>query len=96
MMNHWTEIPGLKGDVGCTSLVTRIARNLGLLENASVTYIDVPRWHIDYDYFNHAHMLKKGRDGKLVMMYVDYSTEFLLPNRNLGLYEVDSFVFDLC
>ena len=80
MMNHWTEISGLKGDVGCTSLVTCIAKNLGLLENAFVTYIDVPRWLIDYDYFNHAHMLKKGRDGELVMMYVDYTTEFLLPD----------------
>ena len=59
MMNHWIEIPGLKGDVGCTSLVTRIAKNLGLLESASVTYIDVPRWLINYDYFNYAHMLKK-------------------------------------
>ena len=59
MMNHWIEIPSLKGDVGCTSLVTHIAKNLDLLEEASVTYIDVPRWLIDYDYFNHAHMLKK-------------------------------------
>ena len=40
-------------------------------------------------------MLKKGKDGKLVVMYVDYTIEFLLPDRNLGLYEVDSFVFDL-
>ena len=38
MMAQWIEIPGLKGDVGCTSLVTRIARNLGLLANASITY----------------------------------------------------------
>ena len=59
MMNHWIEIPSLKGDVGCTSLVTRITKNLGLLEDASVTYIGVPRWLIDYDYFNHAHMLKR-------------------------------------
>ena len=94
MMTQWLEIPGLKGDVGCTSLVTRIAKNLGLLENASVTYIGVPRWLINYDYFHHAHMLKKGRDGKLVMMYVDYTTEFPLPNQNLGLYVVDSLVFD--
>ena len=28
------------------------------------------------------------------MMYVDYTTEFSLPDRNLGLYAVDSFVFD--
>ena len=40
-------------------------------------------------------MLKKGRDDKLVMIYVDYTTEFPLPNQNLGLYAVDSLVFDL-
>ena len=80
MMTQWAEIPGLKGDVGCTSLVIRIARNLGLLANASITCIESPRWIIDYVYFNHAHMLKKGKDGKLVMMYVDYITEFLLPD----------------
>ena len=80
MMTQWSEIHGLKGEVGCTSWVTRIAKNLGLLEDASVTYIDVSCWLIDYGYFNHAHMLKKGRDGKLVMMYVDYTTEFPLPN----------------
>ena len=95
MMTQWLEILGLKGDVGCTSLVTHIAKNLGLLENAFVINIDFPRWLIDYDYFNHAHMLKKGKDGKLVMMYVDYTTEFLLPDQNLGLYAVDLFVFDL-
>ena len=76
-------------------MVTRIAKKLGLLENASITYIDVPHSLIDYDYFNHAHMLKKGRDGKLVMMYVDYTTEFPLPDQNLSLYAVDLFVFHL-
>ena len=65
MMTQWLEILGLKGDVGCTCLVTRIAKNLGLLENASVIYIDVPHWLIDYDYFNHAHMLKRVRMGNL-------------------------------
>ena len=29
------------------------------------------------------------------MMYVDYTIEFLLPDQNLGLYAVNSFVFDL-
>jgi hypothetical protein len=95
MMTQCSEIPGLKRDVGCTSFVTRIARKLGLLENASVAYIDVPRWLIDYGYFNHAHKLKKSKDGNLVMMYTDYTTEFPLPDRNLGLYVVDSFVIDL-
>jgi hypothetical protein len=77
-------------------LVTRIAKNLDILENASVAYIDdIPHWHINYEYFNHAHMLKNKNDGNLVMMYMDYTTEIPLPDRNLGLYAVDSFVFDL-
>jgi hypothetical protein len=29
------------------------------------------------------------------MMYTDYTTEIPLPDRNLSLYVVDSFVFDL-
>ena len=89
MMKQWKKIPELKGDVGCTSLVTRIAKNLGLLENASVAYIDdISRWLIDYEYFNQAHMLKMGKNGKLVMMFMDYTNEIPLPDQNLGLYAV--------
>lgn len=40
-------------------------------------------------------MLNKGKDGKLVMMYLNHTNEIPLPNRNLGLYAVDSFVFNL-
>jgi len=40
-------------------------------------------------------MLKKKNDGQLVMMYLGYTTEILLPNWNLGLYTVNSFTFDL-
>ena len=82
MMTQWAEIPGLKGVVGCTSLVIRIARNLGLLANASITYIDSARWIINYGYFNYAHILKKDMDGKIVKMYMDYINEFLLPDWN--------------
>jgi hypothetical protein len=87
MIKQWKEILDLKGDVGCTSLVTCIAKKLGLLENASIVYIDdIPRWLIDYEYFNQVHMLKKGKNRKLVMMYMDYTNEFPLPDRTLGLY----------
>jgi hypothetical protein len=71
------------------SLVTRITKNLGLFENASVAYIDdIPRWHIDYEYFVQAHLLKKKRYGKLVMMYMDYTKEIPLLDQNLGQYAV--------
>ena len=77
-------------------MVTHIAKNLGLLENASVAYNDgIPRWHINYEYFVQAHMLKRKKDGKLVMMYMDYTNEIRLPDQSLGLYAVQSFVFHL-
>jgi hypothetical protein len=88
-------------------LVTRIAQNLGLLkiaslsfflweENASLSYIeDIDHWYIDYEYFLKAHMLKKNNNGQLVMMYLGYTTEIPLPDRNLGLYVVNSFIFEL-
>ena len=80
VIKQWIEILELNGDVGCTSLVTHGAKNLGLLENASVAYIDdISRWYIDYEYFVQAHMLKKNKDGKFVMMYMDYTTEILIP-----------------
>ena len=60
-----------------------------MLENAFVAYIDdIPHWLIDYEYFNQAHMLKKGKNGKLVMINMDYTNEIPLPEQNLGLYVV--------
>ena len=43
VMNQWKDVFDLMGDVECTSLVTRIAQNLGLLSNASISYIDMNR-----------------------------------------------------
>ena len=96
MMNQWKEVFELMGDVGCTSLVTRIAQNLGLLKNASLSYIDdIDPWYIDYGYFLQAHKLKKNNNGQLVMMYLGYTIEIPLPDRNLGLYAMNSFIFEL-
>jgi hypothetical protein len=95
MLHYWLSIPGLKGDVWCTSWVTHLAINLGLLANATITYITTPRWIIDYVYFNKAHMLKRGKNGKTVMMYKDNTNEFEMLDRNLGLYVMEFFVFDL-
>jgi hypothetical protein len=95
MMHYWLSISGLKGDVWCTSWVTRLARNLGLLANSTITFIITPCWIIDYVYFNKAHMLKRGKNDKTMMMYKDYINEFEMSDRNLGLYVVESFVFDL-
>ena len=95
IIHHWLEVFTLTGDVECISLVTRIAQNMGLLNNALVSYITEEPLYIDFDYFCQAQLLKKREDGKIVMMYRVFSTEISLPNRNLGLYVVDSFTFDL-
>jgi hypothetical protein len=79
MMHHWLTIPGLKGSVTYTSWVT-LANGLGLLETANITYIDTPHRILGYVYFNKAHMLKKGKNGKTVMMYKDYTNEYELPD----------------
>ena len=41
MMHQWKEVFTLTGDVECSSLFTRIAQNLGLLNNALISYIDM-------------------------------------------------------
>jgi hypothetical protein len=40
-------------------------------------------------------VLKRGKNGKTVMMYKDYINEFEMLDQNLGLYVVGSFVFYL-
>ena len=63
------------------------------MKNASLSYIDdIDRWYIDYEYFVQAHMLKKNNNGQLVMMYLGYTTEILLPDQNLSLYVVNSYL----
>jgi len=59
LVSHWLSIPSLQGPVGCTSLVSRLAPNLNLLENLSLEFIDELRIYYDYDIFRQARMLKK-------------------------------------
>ena len=40
-------------------------------------------------------MLKKKENGQLFMMYLGYTNEISLLDRNLSLYAVNSFTFDL-
>ena len=57
--------------------------------------MDIPHWYIDYEYFLKAHMLKRKENGQLVMMYLGYTNEIPLPNQDLGLYTVNSFLINL-
>jgi hypothetical protein len=52
LVEHWLSFPNLVGDISCTSVITRIADDLGILGDATTIDIDTPREIIDYDYFH--------------------------------------------
>jgi len=65
-----------------------------MLENVILTNIPVPRRITGYNFFKQAHILKT-KDNKIYMVYKNLDNEYELPNRELGLYKVESIVFDL-
>jgi hypothetical protein len=78
----------MSGPIGCTSMVTRIAMNLGCPEMANLAYIegDVPI--LGLDHFVHAHILHEEPDYSISMMYG--CKAIWLPNSSLQLYSCES------
>ena len=58
MIDYWLGTFQRDEYVECTSLITRLARNLGLLDRAIINYIPTDRITLDYEHFFQAHMLK--------------------------------------
>jgi hypothetical protein len=80
-----------KSPIDITSLVTRIARYIGVLENAQVTYLpatDEYRTFIGLDHFVHPHMMREGPGNSVFMCYPGYDKEFELPFPKLSLYSI--------
>jgi hypothetical protein len=87
-----------KSPIDITSLVTRIARYVGVLENAQVTYlpmIDEYRTFIGLDHFVHAHMMREGPRNSVFMCYPGYEKEFELPCPKLSLYSVNRLTLQM-
>jgi hypothetical protein len=94
-MHQWLDFFGpVKGDVECTSLVTRLATKLDLMENYLVQKIPGGRTYLAFEYFRQVQLLKK-KDGVVYMMYHGMSTEIPLPNLGLGIYAMQSFLVGL-
>jgi hypothetical protein len=74
----------------CTSMVTRIAMNLGCPEIANLGYIerDVP--DLGLDHFVHAHILREEPDHSLSILYG--RKVIRLPNPSLQLYYCESLI----
>ena len=84
MVAHWQKMITCKSPIDITSLVTRIAWYVGVLENAQVTYLPVTdeyRTFIGLDHFVHAHMMREGPGNSIFMCYPGYEKEFELPCR---------------
>ena len=61
-----------KFPIDITSLVTRIAWYVGVLENAQVTSLpatDEYRTFIGLDHFVHTHMMREGPENSVLMCY---------------------------
>ena len=91
MVAHWQKMIMCKSPIDITSLVTCIARYVGVLENAQVTYLpmtDEYRTFIGLDHFVHAHMMRDGPGNSVFMCYPGYDREFELPCPKLSLSSV--------
>ena len=88
MVSHWQKMIMNKSLIDITSLVSRIARHVGVLENAQVTYLPSTEEYqtiIGLDHFIHAHMMREGPGNSVFMCYPRYDREFELPCPKLSL-----------
>ena len=92
IVDHFKEIRTLLGPIECTSLVTRIALNLGCPQMTHVSYIggDVPT--LGLPHFVHTHMLCEEPDSSNSMLYAGGTKVVRLPNPALRLYSYRSLI----
>jgi hypothetical protein len=69
IVDYFKNVHKMSGPIECTSMVTRIATNLGCLEMANLAYIegDVPI--LGLDHFVHTQILREEPDHSLSMLY---------------------------
>jgi hypothetical protein len=87
IVDYIKNVSKMSGPIECTSMVTRIAMNLGCPEIANLAYIegDVPV--LGLDHFVHAHILRQELDHSLSMMYGHKAIQ--LPYPGLRLYSCE-------
>ena len=85
----------MSGPVECTSLVTRIATSLGMLNWAQFSFITTPRPSINLAYLVQGHTLKSAPDGSIMFFFPGYVNEIPLPNPGLRLYKCRGLTFEL-
>ena len=95
MVKQWLTNFRMTGPIECTSLVTRIASNMGILDGSSVSFIEEPRVMINEAYLVQGHTLKKGPEDSLIFFSLGYANEIPLPNAGYHLYNCRSLTIPL-
>jgi hypothetical protein len=95
IVEYFKAAPKREHEVQCTSMVTRIAHNLGCLEGATLIYLNGQAPTVGVDSFIRAHLMTRGGDGNLYMKYPKSSVEVALPAAHLALYSVESLTLQL-
>jgi hypothetical protein len=88
IVNYFKNVHKMSGPIKCTSMVTRIAMNLGCPKMANLAYIegDVPDLGLDH-FCSRAYL---GRGTQSFFIYVVWSQGDQLPNPGLRLYSCES------
>ena len=96
LVAHWQSVFSRDGSIKFTSLITRIADTMNLLNGAhQFQYIATTRGVITQEYFIQGYMLKRGPRGSLKMIHHGHTTKVALPCERLQLYKVHQLTFDL-
>jgi hypothetical protein len=81
IVDYFKNVHTISGPIECTSMVTRIAMNLGCPEMANLAYIEADAAIFGLDHFVHAHILHEEPDHSLSMLYGHKAIR--LPNPGL-------------
>ena len=93
MLAHWQKMISSKSPIDMTSLVTRIARYVGVLDNAEVIFMpetEAFRYEVGLKHFVQGHMMREGPENFIFMCYPGYDREIEIPCPRLSLYSVKS------
>ena len=77
-----------KSPIDMTSLVTRIARYIGVMDNVEVTFMPETkafRYEVGLEHFVQGHMMREGPGNSIFMCYPWYDREIELPCPRLSL-----------
>jgi hypothetical protein len=95
MIKQWLRDFKMTGPIECTSLITRIASSMGILDENVIPFVEDPRVLIEESYLIYGHTLKKSPNDSLIFFSLGYANGIPLPNAGYHLYNCQSLTVPL-